>query len=77
MKCKDCGKTDYEAVHGGLVSLCPECWILRGQLIDAVTAGKIAIPEFQKIQRTIANSHGSGRGANAMRHALGLDAPII
>ncbi len=74
-KCKDCGTPDF--VASDLGDNCVDCMDLRGQLFPALSAGRITLPEFKALQTTIANSHGSGRGARAMREALGLTQPTI
>lgn len=72
-KCRDCGTPDYQCERSTRADVCDDCWDLRGQLIPAVQSGKITIPEFQALQKTIANSNSSSRGARAMREALGLN----
>ena len=74
-KCKDCGAPNFES--SGRADICIDCIELRGQLFPALDAGRITRGEFLELQRTIANSHGSGRGARAMREALGLVQPEI
>lgn len=71
-KCRDCGTPDYKCERSKRMDVCDECWDLRVQLIPALQAGKISLPEFQALQKKIANSNSSGRGATAMREALGL-----
>ena len=71
-KCRDCGTPDYKCERSKRADVCDDCWDLRGKLIPAVQAGRISVPEFQALQKTIANSNSSGRGARAMREALGL-----
>ena len=77
MKCSDCGNTDGVPNLKGRADICPTCTDLRMRLVTAMHYGKHSIAEFQELQRTIANSHGSGRGAAAMRRFLGLDGPQI
>ena len=72
MKCKDCGNSEYEPLENNRGDISPECMALRMQLVPALQAGKITMPAFQALQKTIANSHGSGRGARAMKAALGV-----
>lgn len=76
MKCNDCGESDYEPGFGR-ADICPTCLDLRGKLFPAMKLGTITLPVFQALQKTLANSHGSGRGARAMREALGLTQPQI
>lgn len=73
-KCKDCGGERKEL---NSIRVCGDCWSLRMRFIQKAHAGGIQADEFRKVQRTIANSHGSGRGAAAMRRAIGEDAPVI
>lgn len=75
-KCRDCGTADFKcerSQRSHRPDVCDDCWDLRGQLIPAVQSGKITIPEFQALLKTIANSNSSSRGARAMREALGLN----
>jgi hypothetical protein len=75
MKCKDCGSTNYIQDGIRLDSICPDCWELRNLLVKAMPTMDREL--FKSVQTAIANSHGSGRGANAMREALGLNQPEI
>lgn len=74
MKCKDCGKTDY-VIGDGRADICPDCLDLRLMIVKMMPMTDKAT--FAALQRTIANSNGSGRGAAAMREFLGLDQPEI
>ena len=75
MKCSDCGAINYQVPWGwNRADICPECKELREQVFTAMGAGKVELGTFQKLQKTIANSYGSGRGAQAMRKALGSEA---
>jgi hypothetical protein len=75
MRCNDCGKTDYPPSASTRSDVCPDCWELRGQFVAKIST--IPLPQLLACQRKIANSHGSGRGARAMREVLGLDQPQI
>lgn len=72
-KCHDCGTPDFIRTKATRADVCDECWELRGRIIPAFQGGNITNSEFLELQRTMANSRGSGRGARAMRNALGLD----
>jgi len=74
MKCKDCGRTvDHPSEK--LSSICPTCWGLRKEFIEAMRLGVITKDEFRNAQEFVARADGTG--ANAMRCALGLDSPAI
>jgi hypothetical protein len=76
-KCHDCGTPEFQCTKSTRADVCDVCWELRGQLFPALQSGQISMPEFKGLQTTMANSRGSGRGARAMREALGLDQPTI
>lgn len=74
-KCKDCGTPNFTA--SDRADICTDCMGLREQLFTVLNDGRIGLDEFKALQKTIANSHGSGRGARAMREALGMDQPQL
>jgi len=62
-KCKDCGEAPFEESRLR-ADICVDCMELRGKLITVMPV--VPVDEFIKCQKTIANSHGSGRGKKAM-----------
>jgi hypothetical protein len=76
-KCNDCGTPDFRCTKATRADVCDDCWGLRGQILPALNSGRVTHAELSALQRTMANSRGSGRGARAMREALGLDQPQI
>jgi hypothetical protein len=75
MKCNDCGSTNYNQSQAGRADVCPECFQLRLDLLNAVKSKLVSMDEFRELQRTLAS--GNGQAANAIRRVLGLTAPEL
>jgi hypothetical protein len=75
MRCNDCGDTNYRPPGEGRADICPACTDLRARLVAALLAEAVGLADFTRTQRALANSRGSGRGARAMRRALGEPQP--
>jgi len=71
-KCSDCGEEGRAQSESKRADICDRCWNLRKDMLSAAKNGLITQEVFVKTQKTIANSHGSGRGFRAMINALGI-----
>ena len=79
MKCKDCGEIfEYDRTTCALQTICPTCTDLRNKVVEKITTDGVNglySNEFKRLQKTLANSHGSDRGQKAMKKFLGLFSP--
>ena len=66
-RCSDCGSENFSP-STLRADVCVDCADMRLQVVK--WAPKASREELQGVQKALANSHGSGRGARAMKAFL-------